>query len=378
MPSGTDVVIIGAGVAGCATAYYLAKDGVRVTVVEREAIGSCASGFALGLLNPLTGNGIPGPVQPIAELAFQMHVDLWPTLVEESGVDIQVRLMSHLEICLTDSDVELQKKECLRWANTDGFSAEWLEPDDLPKLDARFTRSVKGAVLLDKVAILDSYRFTLALAQAAESYGATFVNREVTGLTFEGDRVTGVVHTSGRLDCDSVVVAMGPWSKQASSWLGLNIPVTPLKGQILYLEGMTPPLDFHVHGPCSFVQKGDGMVWVGATEEQADFDATTTVSARDCLMERALTIMPGLGELRLLNQTACLRPITPDSGPILGAVPGLEGIYLATGAEKKGILLSPAIGRSVADLIMRGETDIPISPFGVDRFAPAISRTAAD
>ncbi len=95
-------------------------------------------------------------------------------------------------------------------------------------------------------------------------------------------------------------------------------------------------------------------------------------------MERALSIMPGLGELRLLNQTACLRPVTPDSGPILGKAPGTEGVYLATGAEKKGILLSPAIGRSISDLIMHGETDIPISPFAVDRFAAATSRVTAD
>ena len=378
MPSGTDVVIIGAGVAGCATAYYLAKDGVSVTVVEREAIGSCASGYALGLLNPLTGNGIPGPVQPIAELAFQMHVDLWPTLAEESGVDFQVSLKPHLEICLTDNDVEVQRREYLRWAATDGFSAEWLGPDDLPKLEPRFTRSVKGAVLLNKVAILDSYRYTLALAQAAESYGATFVNREVTGLNTQGGRIRGVRYPGGQIDCDTLVIAMGPWSKHASSWLGLDIPVTPLKGQILYLEGMTPPLEYHVHGPCSFVQKDDGMVWVGATEEQTDFNADTTFSARDYLMERALTIMPSLGELRLLNQTACLRPVTPDSGPILGKVPTMDGVYLATGAEKKGILLSPAIGRSIADLIMRGETDIPILPFAVDRFASAISKAAAD
>lgn len=372
MPQSADVVILGAGVAGCATAYYLARAGVPVTVIEREAIGSCSSGYALGLLNPLTGHGIPGPIQPLAELAFKMHKELWPDLKEESGVDFQARTMPHLEVCLTEDDVIEQRLEFERWSAADGFTARWLQPEDVHKLEPRIAEDVLAGILLEDVGMLDSYRYTLALALAAERHGATFITAEAIGLKTSGRRVTGVVLNQNEIACESLVVALGPWSYHVRGWLGLDLPVEPLKGQMLYLEGLEPGLEYHVHGPCSFVQKADGMVWVASTEEHAGFDDSTTTEARDYLMERAVEIMPCLSEARLLNQTACLRPITPDARPILGIAPGWEGVYLATGAEKKGILLSPAIGKSTADLIIHGNSSIPLGPFAPDRFASAI------
>jgi glycine oxidase len=368
MSESTEVIVLGAGVAGCATAYFLARDGVKVTVIEREAIGSFASGFALGLLNPLTGSGIPGPVQPMAEKAFKMHLDLWPTLQDESGVDFQAKTMPHLELCLTDDDITAEREELKLWEKADGFSAQWLKSEEVHRLESRFSQDVKGGILLEEVGMLDSYRYTLALAQAAEHYGAEIMHGEAVGLKSIGNRITGVRLKSGAIACDAVVVALGPWSGQVSSWLGLDIPVQPLKGQILYLEAPDPPLKYHVHGPCSFVHKADNLVWVGATEERADFDTHTTVEARDYLIHRALKMMPYLGQLRLVQQTACLRPVTPDSRPIIGKAPGWDGVYLATGAAKKGILLSPGIGRSTADLITKGETSLPIEPFAPERF----------
>ena len=374
MTQGSDIVVLGAGVAGCATAYYLARDGFKVTVIERESIGSCASGNALGLLNPLTGHGIPGPISPLTETAFKMHKELWPALEEESGVDFQARLMPQLEVCLTEDDVREQREEFNRWVKADGFSARWLEPDEVVRLEPRLTPECLGGIMLEDVGMLDSYRYTLALAQAAEHYGAMFITAEAVGLKATGNRVTGVVLGSGEIDCDALVVALGPWSGALSDWLGLDIPVEPLKGQILYIEGIDPPLEYYVHGPCSFVHKADGMVWVAATEEHTGFDNSTTIEARHYLMERAVKLMPCLRELKLLNQTACLRPITADADPILGQPEGWDGVYLATGAEKKGILISPVMGRATADLIIKGETALPIEQFTLERFTSAASR----
>ena len=230
MSASTEVIVLGAGVAGCATAYFLARDGVHVTVIEREAIGSSASGFALGLLNPLTGRGIPGPVQPMAEQAFKMHLELWPMLEEESGVDFQAKTMPHIELCLTDDDLTAEREELKLWKKADGFSAQWLQPDEIHRLEPRFSQDVKGGILLEEVGMLDSYRYTLALAQAAEHYGARIMHGEAVGLKATGHRVTGVRLKSGEIACGAVVVALGPWSGHISSWLGLEIPVQPLKG----------------------------------------------------------------------------------------------------------------------------------------------------
>ncbi|MDP7628162.1 MAG: FAD-dependent oxidoreductase [SAR202 cluster bacterium] len=368
MKRNPDVIIIGAGAAGCATAYYLAREGVNTLVLERDAIGSHASGFALGLLNPLTGTGIPGPIQPLAETAFEMHKSFWSTLENESDMKIQVRLMPHLELFMTAEEEADQQEDMDRWAAAEGFMARRLEPKEVFAIEPRITRELYSAVLLESVGVMDSYRYTLALAQAAEHHGAEFATGIATGLISSGNKITGVALERGSIDCETVVLALGPWSGQASSWLGFDIPISPLKGEIIYLEGLETPMDYHVHGACSIVNKVDGLTWVAATQESAGFDETTSNVARDELMRSAISMMPSLGDLRLIRQTACLRPITPDSGPILGKAPGWEGVYLATGAEKKGILISPVIGKGISDLILQGKTEMPIGSFKIERF----------
>ncbi len=370
MPATSEVVVLGAGAAGCAAAYYLARESVKVTVIEREAIGCGASGYALGLLNPLTGEGIPGPMEPVVMASFRMHQELWPALRQDSGVDFQAELVPHLELCFTPEDVARQRAEMERWSRAGGFTCRWLEGDEVRKLEPRLSTHVVGAVLLERVGMLDSYRYTLALAQAAERHGATIRHGVAVGVREEGAGAR-VVLQDGELTCGAVVVALGPWSDVAAQWLGTPLPVEPLKGEIIRLEGLTPPLKYHLHGACSVVQKRDGQVWVAATVERAGFDTTLTPRARDTLMHNALEMVPSLVAQRLTLQTACLRPVTPDSQPIIGRAPGHQRVFLATGAEKKGILISPAMGKAVADLVLRGKTDLPVGGFGAERFAEA-------
>ena len=369
MASGTEVVVLGAGIVGSATAYYLAREGVKVQVIEREAVGCGASGYAVGLLNPLVGTGVPGPLAPLAEAAFWMHRELWPVLEEESGVDVQARMMPHLQLCFTEGEVRDQKREMVRWAGVDGFTAEWLEPAQVRSLEPRVSEELLGAVLLQDVGVLDSYRLTLAFLRAAERHGAELVHGEATGLDTAGGRVSGVRLGQGAIESDAVVIALGPWSGRVSDWLDIRIPVEPLKGQIVHLEGPAEPFRYHMAGPGQVAYKADGYVWLASTEEEAGFDLGLTGEARDTLMARGLKMVPSLRELRLVRQTACLRPVTPDRLPVLGAAPGCAGLYLATGAEKKGILLGPAMGRAVADLITGGSTELPVGPFTPDRFA---------
>jgi glycine oxidase len=116
--------------------------------------------------------------------------------------------------------------------------------------------------------------------------------------------------------------------------------------------------------------KPDGLVWCGTTEEWRGFDKETSTSAHQSILEGAVRLVPDMADARLSLQTACLRPVTPDWLPIIGRLPGWDNVYLATGAGKKGILLSPGIGKSVADLMTQGETSLSIGPFSPDRFTP--------
>lgn len=363
-----NVVVLGAGVVGCAAAYYLARDGADVTIVEREAVGSGASGFAVGLLNPLMGTGIPGPMAPLAERTFQMHKALWPEIKKASGVDLQPREMPHLQLCFTAEDVRQAQVDMARWDATEGFSAEWLDPDQVRKLDLRISPLLIGAVLLRHIWVLDSYRLTLALLQSAKALGATLIHGEASGIESTGGQVTGVRVHGKTLACDAVVIALGPWSGQALTGMEHVLPVLPLKGQILHLEAPAEPFRYHLAGPGQIVHKADGLVWIASTEEEAGFDVSLTEAARDTLMARAVKMVPSLAELKLVRQTACIRPITPDRQPIVGNVPNMSGAYLATGAGKKGILFGPLMGRAVADLVMSGDTKLPIEPLSPERF----------
>ena len=265
------IVVIGAGVAGCAAAYYLAREGLPVTIVERESAAFGASGYAVGLLNPLTGTGVPGPMEAMCLFSYQAHLALWEELEEQSGVDFQPELIPHLELMVTGDDADSAAELMARWGGAPGFSAQWLDADEVLELEPRISNSVIGAILLESPAALDSRGFTLALLEGARAHGAVLVEGEVTGLG-----VDSVKLRDGEIGCDAVVWAAGPWAGEASGWLGFDLPVGPLKGQIVHLRQMDPPLWKHMVGPVQIASKKDGLVWLGATEEHEGFDNRTT------------------------------------------------------------------------------------------------------
>ena len=151
---------MGGGIAGCAAAYYLTREGLDVAVIEHQGVGNAASGYALGLLNPLSGAAIPGPLASFAAEAFDEHRRLWPQLEEESCIDFQGRMMPHLEVVLDKADVRPLLDDAARWNATDGFSAQWLDGHDVRTLDARISDEVVGAVLLESLGMVDSHQLT--------------------------------------------------------------------------------------------------------------------------------------------------------------------------------------------------------------------------
>ena len=372
MAENTDVVIIGGGAAGCSVAYYLSLAGVKATVIEREGIGTQASGFSAGGLNPLEGTNIRGPLGPLAIESFRMHRQLWSELQDSTGIDYEGRVIDLVKVAFQDSDLT-ELEESLRFFNAaqdDGFSAHWLEQQDLQELDSRISPvAIKGLFARGNAA-LDSYKYTLALAKAAEAKCAIFRSGTVQGLRTTGGKVTGVSLEGQEIGCGQVVLAAGPWSREAEGWLNISLPVDPLKGEILRLEVPGEPLsqDFSGGGG-SLHPKPDGLVWCGTTEEWLGFDKDLSESARQSIMRGVKTLMPQLADSVLALQTACLRPVTPDWLPIIGPAPGWDNVYLTTGAGKKGILLSPAMGKATADLITEGQTSLSIETCNPQRFA---------
>ncbi len=371
MASSSEVVIAGGGIVGCATAYALARKGAKVTLIEKESVGSCASGFSAGLLNPLTGTGVPGPLAPLGLESFRTHLRLAEEVEAETGMDSHFSPMSCIWLVFDDSEEGELMDLSRRAEQAGGFPVRWLDGPEVKSLEPRVSPETVKAMCMEGVRQVASYEYTLALASAAEKYGATIRHGTVTGLRRTNGRVCAVLLEQEEVACEKLVLAMGPWSGQLESWLEVPVPVGPLKGQILRLELDGPPLNhsFYHSGGGYVSGKYDGLVWVGTTEERVGFDDRPTEGARQSIMKGAVEIIPALSEARLVLQTACLRPVSEDGLPIIGEVPGWDGVYLATGAGRKGILLAPAMAQAMADLVTTGSTDLPIGPFSVGRFA---------
>lgn len=245
-----------------------------------------------------------------------------------------------------------------------------MDREQVRSVDARISDAVLGGVYIEGTVDVDPYRLVLALTQSAESAGATVRHGRVTGLKSRNGKVEGVVLEDGELSTESVVLAMGPWAGEASNWLNMPTPVTPLKGQILRMRVPGPPVQCSIGWEGNYATtKPDGLLWAGTTEEEAGFDETLTSDARDSIMAKLLKMLPSLEDAQLVRQTACLRPLSEDRLPILGRVPSMEGVYVATGGGRKGIVFGPAMGRIITDLITRGESDVDVKTLGPGRFA---------
>src|SRR5438309_4367314 len=374
--SSADVVIVGGGLAGMTTAYYLAKAGVPSVVIERDAIGSHASGFAYGGLSPLSGFGIPGPQAEIAMDGMRLHRELSKSLLEETGIDVDFRVRSSLALAFTEADVR-RLQVALPWQQKQpGYAVRWLDSVEARRVEPRISDETLGATLIEGGGAVEPYRLVLALTRAAEHLGVRVRHGRAIGLRRdhrqEGGRVTGVVLEREVLSCAAAVLALGPWSAEASGWIGVPIEVRPLKGQILRLQAPGPPVECSVGWGHNYATtKTDGLLWAGTTEEEAGFDEESTLAARDEIGGALLRMLPAMADAQVAHQTACLRPVASGGLLVLGGVPGRDHAYVATGGARKGILYGPAMGQAIADLVLGRGTRVALDAFAPGRFAGA-------
>jgi glycine oxidase len=369
--SGRDAVILGGGIVGCLTAYLLAKAGMKVTLVEADSVGSHASGFAFGEMNDLEGAGIPDPLLEFSLWCNRRHGTIAEELREVSGIDHQYRRVNRLSLAFDPAAVDHLMENLVWQQKVREYRSAWLETDEVLRVESRVNPQCLGGVYDENATSLEPYRYTLAAAQAAEKLGVEIVLRRATGLLVQGDRCRGVNLGNGQLQADLVVLAMGPWSSLAGEWCGLNVPVIPLKGQMLRLQHPGEPIKTSLHHGSSYAaSKPDGLIWAGTTEERVGFDEGPTLAARDGIMDELVHIAPFLAEAQLVRQTACLRPWSRDGMPIVARVPGWQNLYLGTGGGRKGILWSTGICHGLAGLILRGKSEVPgLNFLDISRFS---------
>lgn len=366
-----DVVVIGAGIIGSLSSYLLSKRGLSVSIVDADAPGSHASGLAFGGLDPLHGMGLPEPLLDFSLHCFRRHQEMALELRDATEIDHHFQTRDRLYLAFDDDDVR-QYDANLSWMkDVSMFDVGWVDGDVTRKLEPKVNPACVGALYQQGAASVDAYNLTLAAARAAEQQGTELVAQLATGLKSHGSRVDAVTFADGQVNAGAVIIAMGPWSQLIADWCDTELPVQPLKGQILRLRHDGPAFDVALNYRGNYVDsKPDGLVWTGSTEEEEGFDAEMTPAARDKIWQNASQMAPDLANAQLVRQTACLRPVTPDGMPIVDRLPGWDNLYVATGAGRKGILWSTGMCDIVANMVMQGGAEVAgAEHLKADRFA---------
>jgi glycine oxidase len=372
-----DVVVVGGGAIGLACAWRAAQRGLRVCVLERGRPGEGASGVAAGMLVPVTE--IDFGEEALLRLKLSSS-ELFPAFVAEveelSGLETSYRREGALHVALDRDDAEgLHRLHEEQRAH--GVDAEWLLPSACRELEPGLSPACVGGILAPGDGQVDPAALVAALAVAAERAGVRIVSHaEVVTALVEVDRIQGVETADGaRYEADQVVLATGCWSG-SGAWLPEDVrpPVRPVKGQVVDLRG---PAGFvaklPVHTPWVYVvPRPDGRVLLGATVEEQGFDLSVTAGAVLELLREAYRVLPDVAELELIGARAGLRPGTPDNAPLIGRG-ALDGLVLATGHYRNGILLAPVTADAVAAVLSGDEPDPLTAPFTAERFAVEVA-----
>lgn len=358
--------VIGGGIVGSSAAYYLSKFGYKPVVFEKDGVAAHASGFAQGGLNP---NVNPFSIDfKLHKLAFNLHKEIKADSYLKNLLDPQY-VKKSIILLTSNRKEQLSFKSLLKiFTNTTSSSTRWLEPKEIQNIDSRVSNEILGAVYYEDYMEVNALKLSELLLKASQEMGAEYVLGEVDNILVKNGSVVGLEVNGEKQYFDVVLISSGPWCTTLLEKNDIHLPLFPLKGQILRLEN--PGLDFQVAfswGKDYLTQKEDGLLWVGTTEEKVGFDDKITSEGKEVILNTVEKFFPDIRKLKILKQTACLRPVTPDNLPIIGET-DIANLYIGTGAGRKGIKLGPAIGNLASRIILGKDLQLDVSPFSLNRF----------
>lgn len=361
-----DVIVIGGGVIGSSIAYRLARQGARVTLFDGGAPGQ-ASAASAGVIAP-PADATPGPFRELALEGARLYPALCEELLERTGIDPGLRAGSVLYLARTEADeLELRhRRDRLAGA---GVIAGWLDASRVRDVEPALAGDIRAGLHVPQQHQVDAPALVRALRRAAADLGARLRPEMVDRLDLQGERVAGVRCGGERLEAAEVVIANGAWAGSFAADLGRAIPVRPVRGQMVGLRPMESLLRTICFGPRVYLlRKSEGWIYVGATVEEAGFEARVTAAGVSELLAGAAALVPSLGQATFSHAWAGLRPAAPDAMPLIGRLPGRSGLTLATGHFREGVLLAPITAELVADLVERRRPRLPLDAFDPGRF----------
>jgi sarcosine oxidase subunit beta len=365
----TEIVIIGGGIAGCASAYFLARDGHKVTLLERNPrVGQEASG--------VNNSGVRQQGRTKALQLAMASVRMWAGLAEELGCDLEYRRTGNLKVRFNQPELELFEQETA-WEHAHGLSeSRMLTRAECQAMIPGLTDTIVGGKYCPTDGTANPMLVTPAFARAAQRLGAEIrTGTAVTGLVQHGRSVGGVTTAQGEIEAEVVINTAGLWAPRFNEQAGYTTPICPRLVQLMITERLphrfTPWLGFGSDA-VNIVQTYAGNMLMG-TDKPEKMTVTwqpITEFPRVTLSSRhIIEFLPWMAEVRLLRTFSRLTEISPDWEPYLGAFPGVSGYFTACGFSGQGFCLGPMVGKTISDLVAGRQAAISLAAFKPERFA---------
>ena len=373
-----DVIIIGGGIVGMSTAYELVKRGAKVLLFDRLDKGRATDAGA-GILSAETYSGDSEPWFRLGLLASDYYPGLIESLQTDQAEATGYARCGKLSVAVSDDEIEpfeeakkrifKRQKESGRPSSNDLFE---ISPNDARDLFPPLA-TVRDAIYYRNAARVDGRLLNKALRLAAEIRGLTIIRESIDRLNINARRFTSAVTHNDHYAAKNLVIAGGAWSRKFGEQLGVQIPIDPQRGQIIHLDLPHSETDkwaiinaFREH---YIVPWPDNRIVVGATRESGSgFEPHTTVAGIIETLGEALRVAPGLEGAAIREIRVGLRPLSVDSLPVLGPIPAIDNVYVATGHGASGLLLGPYSGKIIADSLLGLELECDLSAFHVNRF----------
>ncbi len=360
MAKSGDVVVIGAGIVGCAVAYELARRGAAVRMIDDRPAGMGATQASAGVLAPYVEARDGGPLLDLAIRSLALFDNFVGGVSEASGMAVPYRRSGLVDVALHDDALNAFRRAAEALVAR-GIAAELLDARAVRDAEPQLTAEARGGLVITSYGFVDAAELTRALVTAAERSGARMLPPQrvtrvsplatASGLRVDTDR--------GTLTAPHVVLAAGSWAGQLDlAGVRTPVPVKPIRGQLLHLQWNGPPLRRVTWGErCYLVPWDDGTLLVGATVEDVGFDERTTMAGVRDLIDAACELVPQGWTAALKMARAGLRPGTPDGLPVIGRSAALPGLVYATGHYRSGVQLAPLTAQLVADLLLDDKVD---------------------
>ncbi len=364
-----DVVIIGGGIVGASTAFHLAEQGQKnVVLCERDLLAQASTGLCVGGIRQQFSH-------PANILLSQEVVRLFERFEEEFGVDIQFRQAGYIFLA-QHSDTWEDVKTSVQIQHKYGVPVELLPPEEIKSRWAYLeVNDLEGGTFCPEDGYADPYLVTMAFANAARRLGVHIREQtHVTAISVEHGRIRGVSTTQGPISAPIIVNTAGAWGGEIARMAGLKIPVEPYRRQVFATKAfdlIPRPVPMVIDLDSLFYFRGeDPCIILGMSdrEETPSFNTHVDRAFLERVIEAAVNRAPVLEKAELLRGWGGLYAITPDENPIIGAIPEIEGFLCAVGFSGHGFQHGPAVGRILAELICKGQTDFDLTPFAHDRF----------